>query len=357
MSEVKEARKRKHRQRFWETLREIGIIVTSDSELNIRKKKHAIFIKMARNIYAVFVTFFIIFSFTSFLLLKQDIRSAASIKIAIAIELTTFLVFLSDFVIRWITFPTRDSKYKGSYFKSFLRFLLTASCWICFLSILPSLVVVNLWLGPTTKIRFIEILGNLKVIRFLRFFLLLNMFAIFKSSAKLLKDQKHIIFYSILFVIIFVALVALTIYYTENNFATNNYGKLGYASVDEFYNDHQNIVQDYWDSLYFTSITLTTIGYGDFAPYSAAAKIIVPIISILGIAIIAAPGGIFAGALMTVIQANKKKKKTKAEQKLDQDREFKLKTHEISKQIEDLINARVTELVNEKMSELSERID
>lgn len=42
----------------------------------------------------------------------------------------------------------------------------------------------------------------------------------------------------------------------------------------------------YIDSFYFTGVTLTTLGYGDFVPVDAASKIVTVLFSFLGIGIV-----------------------------------------------------------------------
>ena len=60
------------------------------------------------------------------------------------------------------------------------------------------------------------------------------------------------------------------------------------------------------DALYFASITLTTIGYGDVYPITVFGKIATIIIAIAGIGIVAIPAGIIAGGFSEMMR-NKKK--------------------------------------------------
>ncbi|HSE60999.1 MAG TPA: potassium channel family protein [Candidatus Saccharimonadales bacterium] len=52
----------------------------------------------------------------------------------------------------------------------------------------------------------------------------------------------------------------------------------------------------YVDALYFTAVTLTTVGYGDLAPQTDAGKIFTAIYAFVGI-------GIFLGFAATLFQA------------------------------------------------------
>jgi voltage-gated potassium channel len=52
----------------------------------------------------------------------------------------------------------------------------------------------------------------------------------------------------------------------------------------------------YVDAIYFTAVTLTTVGYGDFAPQTDAGKLFTAIYAFVGI-------GIFLGFAATLFQA------------------------------------------------------
>jgi len=51
-------------------------------------------------------------------------------------------------------------------------------------------------------------------------------------------------------------------------------------------------------SLWWSVVTLTTIGYGDVYPTTVAGKIVASIIAVMGVGVIALPSGILAGAFM-----------------------------------------------------------
>jgi voltage-gated potassium channel Kch len=61
----------------------------------------------------------------------------------------------------------------------------------------------------------------------------------------------------------------------------------------------------YVDSLYFTAVTLTTVGYGDFAPQTDAGKIFTSIYAFLGIALFFG----FAAALFQALASSIKRKR------------------------------------------------
>ena len=58
----------------------------------------------------------------------------------------------------------------------------------------------------------------------------------------------------------------------------------------------------FFDALYWATISLTTVGYGDIYAVSTTGKIITMISSFLGIAIVALPAGIITTGYMKEIK-------------------------------------------------------
>ena len=62
----------------------------------------------------------------------------------------------------------------------------------------------------------------------------------------------------------------------------------------------------FFDAIYWATVSLTTVGYGDIYPVTTAGKIITMISSIFGIAIVALPAGIITAGYMDAINESKK---------------------------------------------------
>ena len=60
-------------------------------------------------------------------------------------------------------------------------------------------------------------------------------------------------------------------------------------------------------ALWWSIITLTTVGYGDVVPVTAAGKVIAALVSLLGIGLIALPSGIIAGAFIDDLRYRRRK--------------------------------------------------
>ena len=57
----------------------------------------------------------------------------------------------------------------------------------------------------------------------------------------------------------------------------------------------------FYDAIYWATVSLTTVGYGDIYPVSTIGRLVTMISSVLGIAIIALPSGIITGGYLTEI--------------------------------------------------------
>lgn len=294
----------------------IGTIVTVDNDLKTDNKKHRITLWIFRTLYLVFIALFVLFGFVSFILLKYSNHKNTFDKAIKFIEVTSFFVFVIDWLMHWITYPARDKKSKNIGV-SYLKYLITSGNIILILTILPSLYVINNFLPEANQSDALKAFNSFKFLRILRLIMLLNVFAVFKNISESVSNEKVLFFNIFLFIGILIVLFALTVWYTETEYVNNLVRELPEVKADpnkfesektKFYTEHTNIVKNFGDALYFSAITLTTIGYGDYIPYSGFTKMIVPLISMVGIAIIAIPGGMVAASVLTSFQKKKDNK-------------------------------------------------
>ena len=57
----------------------------------------------------------------------------------------------------------------------------------------------------------------------------------------------------------------------------------------------------FFDALYWATVSLTTVGYGDIYPVSTIGRLLAMVSSIFGIAIVALPAGIITAGYMSAI--------------------------------------------------------
>ena len=68
------------------------------------------------------------------------------------------------------------------------------------------------------------------------------------------------------------------------------------------FNVEPETFHNYFEAVYWATVSLTTVGYGDIYTVSVVGRVITMISSILGIAIVALPAGIITAGYMTEIQ-------------------------------------------------------
>ena len=209
----------------------------------------------------------------------EDIREKYGF-ILDGIRNTVMPIFIAEYVLRLYASGYLE-KYKG--FKGKLKYMMTPYAVIDLLSILPYLLI-----STGFNSSFIRSLRLLRIFRLFR----VRKYAIFvqlmKNILNNLKEELTVLF---LYTIIVIVVLSFIIFDIEHE-----------AQPEVF----SNIFQTLW----WAVATLTTVGYGDMYPITAAGKFITGVISIIGIGFIAIPGGMFASEFMEAIAQQKKKKDT-----------------------------------------------
>ncbi len=75
---------------------------------------------------------------------------------------------------------------------------------------------------------------------------------------------------------------------------------IGYILVSALiiFNVEGDSFSTFFDAIYWATVSLTTVGYGDIYPVTTAGRIITMISSVFGIAIVALPAGIITAGYM-----------------------------------------------------------
>lgn len=164
------------------------------------------------------------------------------------------IIFIIDYVLRLVTADYKLEKGKLSFLLYPFTFLALADL----LCILPSLFLLN---------------NSLRVFKFIRYSKNIQILT------NVLKNQKDSL--------IIVGLLAL-----------------GYIFISALiiFNVEPSTFPNFFDALYWATISLTTVGYGDIYAVSTTGKIITMISSFLGIAIVALPAGIITAGYMKEIK-------------------------------------------------------
>ncbi len=193
-------------------------------------------------------------------------------RVFYVIDKVTVSIFIVDYLFRWVT---ADYKFEQKGIIPFLSYPFTFMAIIDLLSILPSLTIINRGFKA------------LRVLRMIRAFKVIRVFKVARYSKNIqiitnvLKKSKE-------------PLIAVGVLAT------------GYILVSALiiYNVEPNTFDTYFDAVYWATVSLTTVGYGDIYPVSLMGRIITMISSIFGIAIVALPAGIITAGYMSEIKYN-----------------------------------------------------
>lgn len=182
------------------------------------------------------------------------------------LDFVSTIIFVIDYVLRLVTADYKLEKGKLSFFLYPFTFLALADL----LCILPSLFLLN------NSLRLFKILRMLRILRVFKFIRYSRNIQILTNVLKKQKDSLMI-----------VGLLAL-----------------GYIFISALiiFNVEPSTFPNFFDALYWATISLTTVGYGDIYAVSTTGKIITMISSFLGIAIVALPTGIITAGYMKEIK-------------------------------------------------------
>ena len=170
------------------------------------------------------------------------------------IDFFCLLVFCMDYILRWIT---ADYKFKKHHWKSFVRYPFR---WIALIDLLSIIAIVCPLFG------FFPSLSILKVFRVVRLF-------------RYLKGAR---------VIVRILVKAKKSLCAVGAFAL---GYLLVSAIVIFHAEPQTF-PTFFDALYWSTISLTTVGYGDLYPVSVIGRTIAMLSSFFGIAIVALPAAV-----------------------------------------------------------------
>ena len=75
-----------------------------------------------------------------------------------------------------------------------------------------------------------------------------------------------------------------------------------FVSALVIFNVEADSFNTFFDAIYWATVSLTTVGYGDIYPVTTAGRIITMISSLFGIAVVALPAGIITAGYMEIIE-------------------------------------------------------
>jgi len=199
----------------------------------------------------------------------------SQIPLFVLIDRVAVTVFITDYLLRWLT-ADHAIPQRGKL--SFLFYPFTPMAIVDLLCILPSVTALS------SGFRILKILRLLRTMRVLRVFKLLRYSKSFVMIINVLRKQKEPLLAVASLAIGYVVLSALIIFNVEPD------------SFDNFF-----------EAIYWATVSLTTMGYGDIYPVTTIGRWVTMISAVLGIAIVALPAGIITAGYMNELNSLNKK--------------------------------------------------
>lgn len=186
------------------------------------------------------------------------------------------LAFIIDYTLRWIT---ADYKFGQHNAKSFVKYPFSVMAIIDLVSILPSITAMK---------------GVFKVLRVTRLIRAFRVFRIFKTArysknmqilADVFRKSKDSLSAVATLALAYILIAALIIFNVEPSSFNN-----------------------FFDAIYWATVSLTTVGYGDIYPITTLGRIVTMVSSIVGIAVVALPASILTAGYMSELKETQENK-------------------------------------------------
>lgn len=200
------------------------------------------------------------------------IAAKSSDGLMAVIDTVTVVIFIIDYLMRLVTSDLKLHKKT----LSFLMYPFTPMAIIDLISILPSVLAIS------NSFRLLKIIRLLRTLRVLRAFKAIRYSKSISIILNVFKKQKEPLLVVCGLAVGYILITALVIISIE---------------PDTF--------NTFFDAIYWATVSLTTVGYGDIYAVSVAGKIITMISSVFGIAIVALPAGIVTAGYLEELQSNK----------------------------------------------------
>lgn len=201
------------------------------------------------------------------------------------IEIVTVTAFIIDYLFRWFSSPVDLRR----SWKSYLIYPFTPMAIIDLLSILPIVGLID----PTFKI--LRITRLLKIVRLLK---------ITRYSRKIwlflgvLKKERKVLLAVMLLALFYIFITALVMFNAEPQYNPET-GEETFAT--------------FFDALYWATVTLTTVGYGDLCPATDVGRVVSMLSSLFGVAIIALPSGVITASYLEELRELKQRRESESE--------------------------------------------
>ncbi len=187
------------------------------------------------------------------------------------IEIMTACIFIIDYIARVYTADYKMG-YKGA--RAYFHYIISPLAIFDLLSIVPVLYL----LFPISFMRLLKLFRIFRVLKLIRYS---KTMVIIANVVRRVKNQ------------LVAVLILITIYI--------------FVSAMLIFQLEPNLFESFFDALYWATISITTIGYGDIYPTTDLGQFITMISALVGVAVIALPSGMITAAYMNEISKKKSK--------------------------------------------------
>lgn len=216
---------------------------------------------------------------TLFVVIAETFNIPNSLKAAFDyFEIISVAIFTVEYILRvW----TADLLYPNlSPLRARLKYI------VSFMAIIDLLAILPFYLPFFIKID-LRALRALRVVRLLRIFKINRYTNALNTIGQVFKNKASQLISSIIIVGLLMIIASVLMYNIEST-----------AQPDAF----SNAIEAMW----WAVATLTTVGYGDVYPITAAGKILATIIAFLGIGMVAVPTGIITAGFSELVKSDDK---------------------------------------------------
>lgn len=183
------------------------------------------------------------------------------------IEIASTIIFALEYSLRlWSCVESEERE--NSSLKSRVKYAFSPLAIVDLFAFLPSLLQL---IFPGIDLRF------LRVLRLMRVFKLTRYFTSFELLINVLHEERKNLAGIFFLLLIILTLAASALYLVEKDIQPDKFGSIPQA-------------------MWWAIAALTTVGYGDVYPHSAAGQILGSLVTIVGIGMVALPSGILASA-------------------------------------------------------------
>lgn len=196
------------------------------------------------------------------------------------IEIVTVIAFIIDYILRWSTANLQLKRGLLSY----ILYPFTPMAIIDLLSILPGLNLIS----PEFKL--LRLTRLLKIFRLLKVFRYSDKITMF---LRVLKKERQVLLSVLMLALFYIFVTALIMFNAEPHVNPE-------TGADTF--------QSFFDALYWATVTLTTVGYGDLCPVTDIGRVVSMLSSLFGVAIIALPSGVITASYLEELREYRKSK-------------------------------------------------